>query len=59
MDLRVDDRPDPVVELGRLHDLYFLPPAPENILPFRAHVARLARGAVPSAHEYCCRNPSC
>jgi uncharacterized Ntn-hydrolase superfamily protein len=123
MDLRVDDHPDPVVELGRLidlHDLYFLPPAPEDIVPLdealireiqeglralgywvgatdgrwspeleaalstyegienleerhrrgpeidrkvlsylRAHVARLARGTVPSAHEYCCRNPSC
>ncbi|MEW5934674.1 MAG: DUF1028 domain-containing protein [Bacillota bacterium] len=36
MDLRVDDHPDPVVELGRLidlHDLYFLPPAPGDILP--------------------------
>ncbi|MEW6399342.1 MAG: DUF1028 domain-containing protein [Bacillota bacterium] len=35
MDLRVDDHPDPVVELGRLidlHDLYFLP-LPEDVLP--------------------------
>lgn len=36
LDLRVDDHPDPVVELGRLielHELYFLPPAPEDIIP--------------------------
>lgn len=35
MDLRVDDHPDPVMELGRLidlHDLYFMPAAPEDVL---------------------------
>lgn len=35
MDLRVDDHPDPVVELKRLvslHSIYFEPPKPEEIL---------------------------
>ena len=41
-DLRVDDHPDPVPELGRLldlHDLYFGRPDPADCLPLEGAVA--------------------
>ncbi len=41
VDLRVDDHPDPIVELGRileLHKLYFFQPEPADILPIDARL---------------------
>ncbi|MEW6546803.1 MAG: DUF1028 domain-containing protein [Bacillota bacterium] len=43
IDLRIDDHPDPVAELARLldlHELYFLPPEPDDILPADAELTR-------------------
>lgn len=56
-DLRVDDHPDPVVELGRLldlHALYFDKPDPATLLPLRGDLAeeiatRLGELGHPSA----------
>jgi uncharacterized Ntn-hydrolase superfamily protein len=42
VDLRVEDHPDPVVELGRLldlHALYFDKPDPANLLPLQGELA--------------------
>jgi uncharacterized Ntn-hydrolase superfamily protein len=46
LDLRVDDHPDPVTELGRLralHALYFGQPDPADLLPIQAGVAEEVR----------------
>ena len=43
VDLRVDDAPDPVVELGRLldlHELYFGRPDPDALLPLEGELAQ-------------------
>lgn len=57
LDLRVDDHPEPIEELGRLlelHRLYFERPAPETVLPIdaarRAELERViaARGYTPA-----------
>ena len=56
VDVRVDDHPDPVPELGRLldlHDLYFGKPDPDTLLPLTGELLdevqdRLARLGYPS-----------
>jgi len=49
LDLRVDDHRDPVTELGHLldlHELYFLPPTPADILAVDAALAREIQDAL-------------
>ncbi|MBX6350769.1 MAG: DUF1028 domain-containing protein, partial [Clostridia bacterium] len=49
LDLRVDDHPDPVGELARLHSLwrlYFEKPRPEDALPFDADRVREIRSCL-------------
>jgi uncharacterized Ntn-hydrolase superfamily protein len=51
-DLRVDDHPDPVAELGRLlamHSLYFESPDPESLIPLAGEVAAEVRSRLASA----------
>lgn len=61
LDLRIDDHPEPVEELGRLlglHRLYFERPAPETVLPIdaarRAELERIiaARGYTPAGTSF-------
>ncbi len=50
-DLRVDDHPDPVTELGRLldlHDLLFARPAEHDLLPLDGDLADEVRGRLRS-----------
>ena len=49
VDLRVDDHPTPVLELGRLlelHELYFGKPDPDELLPLEGPLAEEVAGAL-------------
>jgi uncharacterized Ntn-hydrolase superfamily protein len=55
MDLRVDDHPQPIDELARLvemFDLYFLRPAPEDLLPIDAALATELQRLLAASGDY-------
>jgi uncharacterized Ntn-hydrolase superfamily protein len=55
IDLRVDDYPDPIVELGRLlaqHELYFLPPEPADFIPVDGALASEIQALLTSSGDY-------
>jgi uncharacterized Ntn-hydrolase superfamily protein len=55
MDLRVDDHPHPIEELARLvqmHELLFLKPEPEDLLPIDRALAKELQGLLARAGDY-------
>ncbi len=55
VDLRVDDHPDPVAELGRLlqmHTLYFERPDPATLLPLTGTLATEVRQRLPDLGQH-------
>jgi uncharacterized Ntn-hydrolase superfamily protein len=55
VDLRVDDHPDPIVELERLlgmHKLYMFPTRPEDVLPIDAEIAETIWDILVKSGQY-------
>jgi uncharacterized Ntn-hydrolase superfamily protein len=55
MDLRVDDHPHPIEELARLvqmHELLFLKPEPEDLLPIDSALAKELQALLARAGDY-------